>query len=205
MNRRRFVTASCSCAAIPGFAEEAAISAEIVVELDAETPGASRGRIVRTGSTFPVGLGKHGFLPAGRSFRGGYSLLGLFSVSAILSGDRFQMTEKLISESGKSRDWLAENLFRNMSSIDFDGDGVGGEYGGAFIGLEPLDSTAKQPFHFGEYKGVFRWYSYAIHGTQDESRVGKCVTGGCINVRKTDLVAILDSIGLGDRVAIRAV
>lgn len=202
MKRREFFAVSTVGSAVAfGQSDEV----KIRITLDPGTPSASVAQIVGTEITFPVGFGKHGFLPAGESFKGGYSLLGDFAVNAILSEDRFEMTDALVVESGKSRKWLAENLFQNMSSIDFDGDGSGGEYGSAFIGLEPLGSTASQPFHFGEYKGVFRWYSYAVHGTQEEERVGKCVTGGCVNVRRTDLELIINSIELGDRVKIRSV
>lgn len=170
------------------------------VVLDPENPKNSRGDFGDT--SFPVGFGKHGCKPAGTSFEGGYSLLGTFRVNAILTKTDFAMTGELVARSGKSREWLANNLFTNMSSIDFDGDGKGGEYGDAFIGLEPIGSSAKQPFHFGEYKGVFRWYSYAIHGTQDETRIGKCITGGCINVGRNDLAVLVKNLKLGDLVEI---
>lgn len=173
------------------------------IVLDQDQP--DRSRIISgpgISKEIPVGFGKNGFLPEGSTFRGGYSLLGDFRVNAILSEARFEMTQELVRESGKSLDWLAENLFSNMSSIDFDGDGEGGEYGKAFVGLEPMNSKAKQPFHFGEYKGVFRWYSYAIHGTQDESRIGKCVTGGCINVGAKDLAQYVEKVRLGDLVSV---
>ncbi len=202
MRRREFIVASVAGSSMAlGQGDEW----KIRIVLDRENPPASFGQLAGTDSTFPVGFGKHGYLSAGESFRAGYSLLGTFGVNAILSHDRFEMTDKLIEQSGKSPDWLAENLFRNMSSIDFDGDGSGGEYGRAFIGLEPFGSASEQPFHFGEYKGVFRWYSYAIHGTQDESRVGKCITGGCINVKESDLESVLKTINLGDSVSVQAV
>ena len=141
-------------------------------------------------------------LAEGEVFKGGYSLLGKFRINAILSGDRFEMDAKLIETSGKSKEWLQKNLFKNMSSIDFDGDGKGGEYGSAFISLEPVDLKAAQPFRFNTYKGVFRWYSFAIHGTQDEKRIGKCITGGCINVKQESLVELLRKLKLGDHVEI---
>ncbi|MGB0279088.1 MAG: L,D-transpeptidase family protein, partial [Prochlorococcaceae cyanobacterium] len=56
--------------------------------------------------------------------------------------------------------------------------------------------------HFGEYKGVFRWYSYAIHGTQDEERIGKRITGGCINVDDATMATLLKSVKLGDEVVV---
>lgn len=203
MRRREFIAVSVGGSSVALGQGDNSVKIRIV--LDQEKPSASYGQLVGTDSKFPVGFGKHGFLPRGESFKGGYSLLGKFAVNAILSKDRFEMTKELVAESRKSREWLAENLFRNMSSIDFDGDGSGGEYGSAFIGLEPLDSAAKQPFHFGEYRSVFRWYSYAIHGTQDETRVGKCATGGCVNVRETDLQRILEVIEIGDRVSVERV
>lgn len=172
----------------------------VQIFLDPAAPETSYG--LMDGETFPVGLGRAGVTKEGLAFRGGSSLLGEFTVSAVLADDRFEMEDALVKQSGKSETWLRENLFLNMSSIDFDGDGQGGEYGAGFIGLKPIDTKAKQPFHFGNYQGVFRWYSYAIHGTQDESRIGKCVTGGCINVGVGSLGALLQRLKVGDRVSI---
>jgi len=154
---------------------------------------------------FPVGLGRDGVSPPGSPFKPGRSLLGDFQVNAILAKDRFEMDSALIHQSGKTEPWLHENLFRNMSSIDFDADGQGHEYGAGFIGLQPINSTARHPFHFGEYKGVFRWYSYAIHGTQNDSRIGKRSTGGCINVGKDDLVRLLGMLKLGDKIRVQQI
>lgn len=202
MNRRTFLatatlgtaaTATCSEPFVP----------RLTITLNPEAPGSSHGVFTGSDQSFPVGFGKNGVLPESSAFRGGYSLLGRFRINAILSADRFEMTDRLIEQSGKTRDWLAENLFANMSSIDFDGDGKGGEYGNAFFGLEPVDSKAKQPFHFGEYKGTFRWYTYAIHGTQDEARIGKCVTGGCVNVSAGTVALLLEGVELGDGVLVQ--
>ena len=88
-----------------------------------------------------------------------------------------------------------------MSSIDFDGDGKGGEYGAAFVSLEDL-SGRDQPFRFNVYKGTFRWYSYAIHGTQNQSRIGKAITGGCVNVGTENLDKVLSAVELGDIVEV---
>lgn len=203
MKRRTFL-ASCAATLPVSACLSGDEAVQVRIELNPHHPELSRGTLTGDGTTFPVGFGKNGILPAGETFRGGYSLLGTVSINAILTAERFEMTEELIRQSGKSRAWLRENLFRNMSSIDFDGDGKGGEYGGAFLGLEPADSEKEQPFHFGEYKGVFRWYSYAIHGTQDESRIGKCVTGGCINVGKDDLTSLATLLKPGDLVSITA-
>ncbi len=151
---------------------------------------------------FMVGFGAKGITPKGERFKAGHSLLGNFQVNAVLSQTRFEMESKLLQQSGKSSDFLRENLFKNMSSVDFDGDSKANEYGSAFLGLEPIDSRAKQPFHFGEYKGVYRWYSYAIHGTQEQSRVGKMITGGCINVAEDALSELSKRLRIGDKIEV---
>ncbi len=174
----------------------------IQVALNSDDPGSSRGILFRPEGEplrFPVGFGRNGFDPAGATFRGGHSLLGTFRVNAILSRNRFEMDPELVETSGKSEAFLRDQLFANMSSIDFDGDGKGGEYGAAFISLEPIEKGA-QPFRFNVYKGTFRWYSYAIHGTQDEARIGKMITGGCINVGAEDLKTIVENVRLRDLV-----
>ena len=187
---------------LPALGEEAPVRVRIV--LDPETPENSHGMLVgKKPFRFSVGLGAKGVSPAGSAFRPGYSLLGRFRVNAILETKRFEMEESLVDQSGKTREWLSEHLFPNMSSIDFDGNGEGGEYGTAFLSLAPLDSRTNQPFHFGDYAGVFRWYSYAIHGTQDPSRIGKRVTGGCLNVGETDLRKLVSELKLGDVVEVR--
>lgn len=172
--------------------------------LDADQPSLSRCMILGSGQEiepFQVGFGRHGIDPKGARFRGGYSLYGTFRINAILSADRFEMEPRLIEQSGKTAEYLKSHLFANMSKIDFDGDGEGGEYGAAFVSLEDL-SGRDQPFQFNTYKGVFRWYSYAIHGTQDPARIGKSVTGGCINVGAEDLERILSVVKLGDVVEV---
>ena len=201
MNRRTFLTnTAIGTAAVACLGE--GFQPRLTITLDSDDPGTSQGLLTGSDTPFPVGFGKSGVLPAGSAFRGGFSLLGKFRINAILSADRFEMTESLIEQSGKLREWLAENLYSNMNSIDFDGDGKGGEYGAAFFSLEPVDSDADQPFHFGDYKGTFRWYSYAIHGTQDEERIGKCVTGGCVNVSEKTVSLLLKKLELGDTVLI---
>jgi hypothetical protein len=202
MNRRSWLGASLSAFPIqllPAPDEEV----KLRILLDPDQPGRSRGIFPGTDELeFAVGFGRNGTTPAGSAFEAGSSLLGRFSVSAILTKTSFAMAERLVTSSGRSREWLEKNLFTNMNSLDFDGDGKSAEYGDVFIGLEPLDSDARQPFHFGEYKGVYRWYSYAIHGTQDEARVGKCITGGCINVGQSALSKIVKRIRLGDQVVV---
>ncbi len=204
MKRRHWIRGATAAAISPAIAEDES-RASVEIRLNPDIPSKSVGKVLKgEAHSFPVGLGRNGPLPAGSVFRAGYSLLGEFAINAILTGSSFAMQDSLIKKSGKTRDWLSRHLFSNMNRIDFDGDATGGEYGNAFIGLSPLDSSVRQPFHFGEYKGVFRWYSYAIHGTQDKSRIGKSITGGCINVGKSDLQELVERVSLGDRVVIDA-
>jgi hypothetical protein len=186
-----------------GFGQDAVV----IIELSRNHPEQSRAKIrQRDGSEIivPVGSGKNGIRPEGSRFASGWSLLGVFRVNAILSTNQFEMEPRLIQESGRSGAELRAELFAGMSRIDFNGDGHAGEYGEGFIGLAP-EAPGDQPFGFGEYGGVFRWYSYAIHGTEDETRVGKRSTGGCINLKKEDLRQLLAVVELGDRVEIREI
>lgn len=113
------------------------------------------------------------------------------------------MKPTLIASSGKSESELRRVLFRNMNAIDFDGDGERGEYGIGYISLEPVDSVI-QPFAFNSYDGKFRWFSFAIDGSNKDSRIGKKITGGCINVGEADLKIVLSEMKLGDEVSIKA-
>ena len=113
------------------------------------------------------------------------------------------MDPDLVKLSGKSEAYLRENLFRNMSAIDFKGDGETGEYGIGYVSLAPVPATP-QPFRFNTYDGQFRWYSFAIHGTNDDSRVGQAITGGCINVNQSVMAALLKTVQLGDEVVINS-
>ena len=150
-----------------------------------------------------MGYGRYGVTCAGTRFEEGYTPLGRFKVNAILSQDQFVMAPQLIKQSGKSEAELKTMLFNNMSAIDFSGDGEVGEYGIGYISLEPIDSV-KQPFRFNEYDGKFRWYSFAIHGSNNEARVGEKVTGGCLNVKEPILKTLLQTVKLGDEVVVTA-
>ena len=175
----------------------------IRIQLDGSNPAASEGVLDRAEGPlrFTVGHGRHGIGCEGTTFEEGVTPLGTFQVNAILSNDRFEMDPTLVEQSGKSEEELRESLFTNMNSIDFKGDGETGEYGIGYISLAPVPAT-EQPFRFNTYDGVFRWYSFAIHGTNDESRIGKAVTGGCINSGKLAMGVLLDTVELGDEVVI---
>ena len=175
----------------------------IKIELNQVSPQESKGRAESEGNemVFEVGYGKNGVGCIGSTFEEGITPLGTFKVNAIMSQDRFEMEETLIQQSGKTKSYLSENLFNNMNSIDFKGDGETGEYGSGYISLTPVPSTP-QPFSFNEYNGIYRWYSFAIHGTNDETRIGKRVTGGCINMQNKDIKKLIKSINLGDEVVV---
>ena len=196
---------SCASGNDPGDATGQTTEASrlVRIQLDAENPSASEGTL-EVGETrlhFPIGFGRLGLACAGTRFQDGWTPLGRFRVNAILSDSDFAMEEDLVERSGKSEAELQDSLFRNMSAIDFKGDGQSGEYGSGYISLAPVPPT-DQPFQFNTYDGKFRWYSFAIHGTNDERRVGQALTGGCINVKQDTLKTLLGTLQLGDEVVI---
>jgi lipoprotein-anchoring transpeptidase ErfK/SrfK len=90
-----------------------------------------------------------------------------------------------------------------MNSIDFDGDGETGEYGIGYVDLAPVGGV-KQPFEFNTYDSKFRWYRFALHGSNNDRRVGQNLTGGFVNMSAPDLKALLSVVKLGDEVVIPA-
>ncbi len=195
---------------LPGFRGAASADpgeATVFIWLSRDDASASRGEIRAHGQVvrrFPVGSGTRGIRAEGERFAGGWSLLGRFRVQMILGPGRAELDGDLVARAGRSLEDLREKLFANMNSIDFDGDGQAGEYGAGYVGLRPL-AGGDEPFHFGTYRGVFRWYGYAIHGTADAGKVGKRSTGGCINLLESDLLAVLSAVELGDLVEVREV
>ena len=195
-----------SCAASqPEKPDPKLLSGPIRIELDLKDPSKSFG-VLPLGNDrtiFKVGYGRLGVTCPGSRFEEGYTPLGRFKVNAILSNDRFVMDPVLIRQSGKSEAELKATLFKSMNSIDFSGDGEVGEYGIGYVSLEPVNSV-KQPFQFGTYDGKFRWYSFAIHGSNNDQRIGQKVTGGCVNVAEPVLKTLLSSVKLGDEVEVTA-
>jgi hypothetical protein len=182
-----------------------AITGPIRINLDLKDPSSSFAVVPRGEDRriFKVGFGKNGVTCAGSRFEEGYTPLGRFKVNAILSPTRFAMDPALIQQSGKSEAELKRSLFNSMNAIDFDGDHEIGEYGVGFVSLAPVGGV-KQPFRFDTYDGKFRWYSFAIHGSNNDTRIGQRVTGGCVNVAAPALQTLLASVQLGDEVVISA-
>ena len=197
-----------SCASRPSTEQSEPVSSGIdglTIELDADDPSKSEGVLSDANGNlrFPVGYGRRGLACDGSWFQDGWTPLGRFRVNGILSDERFEMDPELIASSGRTEQELRSTLFRNMSSIDFKGDGLVGEYGIGYISLEPVPATP-QPFSFNTYNGRFRWYSFAIHGSNDENRIGKTLTGGCINVDRNTLETLLERAQLGDEILIQS-
>ena len=180
-------------------------SEAIKIELDLKDPAKSFAVLREDDQRqlFKVGYGRLGVTCPGTRFEEGYTPLGRFRVNAILTQKRFEMEPALIAQSGKTEAELKSTLFKNMNSIDFSGDGEAGEYGIGYVSLAPVNSV-KQPFAFNRYDGTFRWYSFALHGSNNDQRIGQKVTGGCINLAQPALQAVLNTVKLGDEVVITA-
>ena len=180
-------------------------SESIRIELDLNDPSKSFAVLRRDDQRqlFKVGYGRLGVTCPGTRFEEGYTPLGRFKVNAILTQTRFEMEPALIAQSGKTEAELRSTLFKNMNSIDFSGDGEAGEYGIGYVSLAPVNSV-KQPFAFNRYDGTFRWYSFALHGSNNDQRIGQKVTGGCINLAQPALQTVLNTVKLGDEVVITA-
>lgn len=176
----------------------------LMVDLNPDKPELSQGKIVRTNEKFFLGMGSKGVITSKKRFKDGYSMTGDFRVVALLAKDKFEMTDKLLQKSKRSREYLQTHLFINMNRIDFNGDGKAGEYGDAYIALWPVDDTSGHHFGFHPHKGVYRYYGYAIHGAEDESKIGRKSTGGCLNLVKDDLLRLLKELRLGSLVRIKS-
>ncbi|MFY8150285.1 MAG: L,D-transpeptidase [Prochlorococcaceae cyanobacterium] len=183
----------------------ASVREPIRIELNLSDPSRSFGVLTRgkERKVFQVGFGRNGVTCAGSRFEEGYTPLGTFKVNAILSDRQFVMEPALIARSGKSEAELRTTLFRNMNAIDFSGDGETGEYGIGYVSLAPVNSVP-QPFTFNTYDGRFRWYSFALHGSNNDARIGQQVTGGCVNLAEPALRTLLSAVQLGDEVVISA-
>jgi hypothetical protein len=96
-----------------------------------------------------------------------------------------------------------EQLFANMSSLDFDGDGSpDSAYGDAYIGLHS-DSAVTGPKMRRHSGGTPYWYSIALHGTVPEN-LGEANSGGCVHVDGSLLDRLIrdEVLALGSTVTI---
>ena len=155
-------------------------SAEMIrIQLDGADPAASSGEGLNGvgPKRFQVGFGRNGIACAGTRFEEGWTPLGTFRVNAILSADRFAMDPDLVKLSGKSEDYLRENLFRNMSAIDFKGDGETGEGETLRLSVPPSSPFLLQHIH------GFPWYSFRIDKRTILAQLQR--SGGCINVNSS--------------------
>src|SRR5581483_2297511 len=73
-------------------------------------------------------------------------------------------------------------LFKNMNSIDFDGDGKPDRaYGSAYFGVSSPNAVTGPKL--SSYKDTSYWYSIAVHGPPHEKRdIGGANSGGCVHL-----------------------
>ena len=89
------------------------VEGPIEIKLNQSKPQESKGIAQSDGKemVFEVGYGKNGVGCIGSTFQEGVTPLGTFKVNAIMSKGRFEMDEALIKKSGKTKQYLANNLF----------------------------------------------------------------------------------------------
>lgn len=105
-----------------------------------------------------------------------------------------------------------KKLFKNMNSIDFDGNGKPDQsYGIAYIGLNsaPTHSVVTGPkMRYTDWKGISKtpyWFSIALHGTPRENLdIGAANSGGCIHVQQNVLKELVEKgiVEIGTQVII---
>jgi len=94
-------------------------------------------------------------------------------------------------------------LYRNMSSLDFDGNGQPDQaYGVAYVGLDSAGAVTGPKMRM--YRGTPYWYSIALHGTPDPANLGEARSGGCVHVGSELLLQLVDSgvLAVGQTVVI---
>ena len=139
----------------------------------------------------PVGVGRGG-LKGKRSIKDLVTPTGFFVVDLVLmqsapesnkvSSKYFQRYSKTVSKKYFSSPQALAGLFKNMNSIDFDGNGKPDRaYGSAYFGVSsPRAVTGPK---LSSYKGTQYWYSIALHGTPNEkSDIGSANSGGCVHL-----------------------
>lgn len=159
----------------------------------------------------PCGIGRGGLKPK-TSMTDSVTPTGNFIVDIILSNKpglnavsdtvkkHYQNTE--FAQFDESASGLLK-LFHNMNSLDFDKNGKpDNSYGMAYVGLNSDNAVTGPKMRY--FNGVPYWFSIAIHGTNDESNVGKANSGGCIHLKRDDLEKMLENgfVKIGTKVVI---
>lgn len=99
-------------------------------------------------------------------------------------------------------DGLAQ-LYANMSSLDFNGDGSPDRaYGTAYVGLDAKDVVTGPKMR--QYRGTPYWYSIALHGTPDPANLGQARSGGCVHLSADLLTRLITdgTLSIGQKVVI---
>ncbi len=94
-------------------------------------------------------------------------------------------------------------LFNNMSSLDFDGNGSPDRaYGNGYIGL--TSSTTITGPKMSKFQGTPYWFSIAIHGTPFLENIGQANSGGCVHIDSKSLQQLIENgwVKLGTKVKI---
>lgn len=161
----------------------------------------------------PCGIGRGG-LKQKRNMADSVTPTGQFKIDIILyeKADFNAVSDRIIDKYKQKKKYhgLVSNkeglskLFRNMNRIDFNRDGKSDKaYGIAYIGLDSdnaITGPKLKPYH----NGPQYWFSIALHGTPNESNVGKARSGGCVHVNKADLTRLIEEgiVKIGTKVTI---
>lgn len=226
LSKRFAVIASLALVALnPARAAEAPSteSASIVIKVNRTTKRLS---VEKSDGTMvlsaPVGIGKGGVVKK-VSMEDLVTPTGHFVVNLVLANEPAvcKASESLKSRYRSKPQYLKflespeglVRLFKNMSSLDFDGDGKDDTaYGGAYIGLA-LDQAFAPNARFNpsrivgtgarSYQGKVSWYSIALHGTPNETfAIGNATSGGCVHLQASALQRLLKLVSIGTPVEI---
>lgn len=146
----------------------------------------------------PIGIGSGG-LAEKRSMADRVTPTGTFTVDLVLhaAGTHDAVAPEAVARFAGDPELAAlltpdglPRLFRNMSGLDFDGDGAAGEYGPAYIGLHAADVVTGPKLD--RWRGVPRWFSIALHGTPDPTDLGGATSGGCVHLSDPLLARLIE-------------
>ena len=147
----------------------------------------------------PVGIGRGGLLDKS-SMSDLVTPTGIFTVDLVLhEGGELNA----VAEPERLGELSLDQLWRNMSGIDFDGDGQPDRaYGGVYVGLNGEGTGPKMRQH--SRSGTAYWYSIALHATPLPENLGAANSGGCVHVDEQLLLSLVEdgTLGLGSTVVI---